>query len=56
MATIKTLLVDDEYLALNLLEEFSKKVPQLELDLCISKLKNVNEMLAMFEKHKLEKP
>ncbi len=31
MATIKTLLVDDEYLALNLLEEFSKKVPELEV-------------------------
>ncbi|MCB0567863.1 MAG: response regulator transcription factor [Phaeodactylibacter sp.] len=30
MNTIKTLLVDDEYLALNLLEEFIKKVPELE--------------------------
>lgn len=28
---IKTLLVDDEYLALNLLEEFTKKVPDLEI-------------------------
>ncbi|MCO6479186.1 MAG: response regulator transcription factor [Phaeodactylibacter sp.] len=31
MNTIKTLLVDDEYLALNLLEEFIKKVPELEV-------------------------
>ena len=28
---IKTLLVDDEYLALNLLEEFTGKVPDLEV-------------------------
>ncbi len=31
MATIKTLLVDDEYLALNLLEEFTGQVPDLEI-------------------------
>ena len=31
MDTIKTLLVDDEYLALNLLEEFISKVPELEI-------------------------
>ncbi|MCB0549694.1 MAG: response regulator transcription factor [Phaeodactylibacter sp.] len=31
MKTIKTLLVDDEYLALNLLEEFIKKVPEMEV-------------------------
>ena len=31
MDTIKTLLVDDEYLALNLLEEFINKVPELEI-------------------------
>ncbi|MFQ5446813.1 MAG: LytR/AlgR family response regulator transcription factor, partial [Saprospiraceae bacterium] len=31
MAAIKTLLVDDEYLALNLLEEFIKNVPDLEI-------------------------
>jgi DNA-binding LytR/AlgR family response regulator len=31
MAAIKTLLVDDEYLALNLLEEFTGKVPDLEV-------------------------
>jgi len=31
MNTIRTLLVDDEYLALNLLEEFIKKVPGLEV-------------------------
>ncbi|MFN7117675.1 MAG: LytR/AlgR family response regulator transcription factor, partial [Saprospiraceae bacterium] len=28
---IKTLLVDDEYLALNLLEEFANQVPDLEI-------------------------
>jgi DNA-binding LytR/AlgR family response regulator len=31
MTTIKTLLVDDEFLALNLLEEFVKKIPELEI-------------------------
>lgn len=31
MRKIKTLLVDDEFLALNLLEEFIKKFPQLEV-------------------------
>jgi len=31
MAKIKTLLVDDEYLALQLLEGFSNKVPELEI-------------------------
>ncbi|MBK7872965.1 MAG: response regulator transcription factor [Saprospiraceae bacterium] len=31
MVTIKTLLVDDEYLALNLLEEFTRQVPDLEI-------------------------
>ncbi len=31
MPRIKTLIVDDEYLALNLLEEFIGKVPELEL-------------------------
>ncbi len=31
MANIKTLLVDDEYLALKLLDEFGKKVPELEI-------------------------
>ena len=30
-ATIKTLLVDDEYLALNLLENFVHQVPGLEI-------------------------
>ena len=29
--TIKTLLIDDEYLALNLLEEFAGKLPELEV-------------------------
>jgi DNA-binding LytR/AlgR family response regulator len=31
MKTIKTLLVDDEYLALNLLEEFIKNIPGMEI-------------------------
>ncbi len=31
MQTIKTLLVDDEYLALNLLEEFIKNIPDLQI-------------------------
>ncbi|MFM9947466.1 MAG: LytR/AlgR family response regulator transcription factor [Saprospiraceae bacterium] len=31
MATIKTLLVDDEYLALNLLETFIQETPELEI-------------------------
>ncbi len=31
MANMKTLLVDDEYLALNLLEEFTRQVPDLEI-------------------------
>ena len=31
MKKIKTLLIDDEFLALNLLEEFIKKIPQLEV-------------------------
>lgn len=31
MKPIRTLIVDDEYLALNLLEEFIKKVPELEV-------------------------
>lgn len=31
MSTIKTLLVDDEYLALNLLETFISEVPELEI-------------------------
>lgn len=44
MAKIKTLLVDDEYLALNLLEEFSSKVPELEV---IDKVKSPMKALDM---------
>lgn len=43
---IKTLLVDDEYLALNLLEEFTKKVPDLEV---IDKLKSPMKALDVLQ-------
>jgi two-component system, LytTR family, response regulator LytT len=43
---IKILLVDDEYLALNLLEEFTKKVPDLEV---IDKLKSPMKALDVLQ-------
>lgn len=43
---IKILLVDDEYLALNLLEEFIKKVPDLEV---IGKLKSPMQALKLLQ-------
>lgn len=43
---IKTLLVDDEYLALNLLEEFTKKVPDLEI---VDKVKSPMKALDLLQ-------
>jgi DNA-binding LytR/AlgR family response regulator len=54
MKKIKTLLVDDEFLALNLLEEFIKKIPQLEVvgkvksAIAASSFLNDNEVDLMF--------
>ncbi len=43
---IKTLLVDDEYLALNLLEEFTSKVPDLEI---VDKIKSPMKALNILQ-------
>ncbi|MEM6379765.1 MAG: response regulator, partial [Bacteroidota bacterium] len=51
MAAIKTLLVDDEYLALNLLEEFSKKVPQLDV---IDKVKSPMKALDILNQRSID--
>ena len=51
MAAIKTLLVDDEYLALNLLEEFSKKVPQLDV---IDKVKSPMKALDILNQRTID--
>ena len=42
MQKIKVLLVDDEYLALQLLENFVQQVPELEL---VAKTKSPNEAI-----------
>lgn len=51
MATIKTLLVDDEFLALNLLEEFVKKIPELEIS---GKVKNPMEALDILNREPID--
>lgn len=43
---IKTLLVDDEFLALNLLEEFTKKVPDMEI---VDKVKSPMKALDLLQ-------
>ncbi len=51
MDAIKTLLIDDEYLALNLLEEFSRKVPDLEI---VGKLKSPMKALDVLNQQKID--
>ncbi len=51
MAKIKTLLVDDEYLALQLLEGFSQKVPELEI---IDKVKSPMAALHILNQHAID--
>ncbi len=51
MKAIKTLLVDDEYLALNLLEEFSRKVPDLEV---VDKVKSPMKALDILNQKKID--
>ena len=51
MIHIKTLLVDDEYLALNLLEEFSKQIPDLEI---VAKVKSPMEALQILQQQPLD--
>lgn len=48
---IKTLLVDDEYLALNLLENFVKQIPDLEL---VAKIKSPVEALDILRQDQIE--
>lgn len=48
---IKTLLVDDEYLALNLLENFVKQLPDLEL---VAKIKSPVEALDILRQDQIE--
>ncbi len=51
MEAIKALLVDDEYLALNLLEEFSRKVPDLEV---VDKVKSPMKALDILNQQKID--
>lgn len=51
MTHIKTLLVDDEYLALNLLEEFSKQIPDLEI---VAKVKSPMEALQILQQQPVD--
>lgn len=48
---IKTLLVDDEYLALNLLEEFIKQVPDLEI---VEKVKSPMKALDLLQQTSID--
>lgn len=49
--TIKTLLIDDEYLALNLLEEFAGKLPELEV---VGKCKSPVQALEVLGQEKID--
>ncbi|MEZ5039224.1 MAG: LytTR family DNA-binding domain-containing protein [Saprospiraceae bacterium] len=49
--TINTLLVDDEYLALNLMAEFASKLPELHV---IGKIKSPLEALDTLHQHKVD--
>lgn len=51
MTTIKTLLVDDEYLALNLLEGFVNQIPDMEV---IAKLKSPLKALEVLNQTKVD--
>jgi DNA-binding LytR/AlgR family response regulator len=51
MEKIKVLLVDDEYLALQLLENFVKQIPELEL---IAKTKSPNEATEIMDKGSID--
>lgn len=51
MDKIKVLIVDDEYLALQLLENFIDKVPELEL---VAKTKSPNEALDILKKQSID--
>ncbi len=51
MATIKTLLVDDEYLALNLLETFIREIPELEI---VDKVKSPVKALEILAKTQID--
>lgn len=51
MNKIKTILVDDEFLALNLLEEFTKRIPQIEV---ITKVKSAIEAAEFLEGNKVD--
>lgn len=48
---IKTMLVDDEYLALNLLETFVEKVPSLEI---VAKTKSPIEAVAILQREEID--
>jgi len=50
MQKIKVLLVDDEYLALQLLENFVQQVPELEL---VAKTKSPNEAIDILNQNLL---
>jgi DNA-binding LytR/AlgR family response regulator len=51
MNKIKTLLIDDEFLALNLLEEFIKKCPQLEV---VGKVKSAIAAASFLNEHEVD--
>jgi len=51
MTPINTLLVDDEYLALNLLEEFSRQIPELSI---IEKVKSPMRALEILQRHTVD--
>ncbi len=51
MTSIKTLLVDDEYLALNLLEEFSRQVPELSI---LEKVKSPMRALEILQQQSVD--
>lgn len=48
---IRTLLVDDEYLALNLMEEFTKQIPDLDV---VSKVKSPIEALQVLQNQNID--
>ncbi|MBI3220658.1 MAG: response regulator transcription factor [Bacteroidetes bacterium] len=51
METVKTLLVDDEYLALNVLESFAAQLPVIEI---VAKVKSPVQAMEILQKHSIQ--